>query len=114
MSLHADSQHSYCIIIFQELFFSCVNLLLCNYALSSSFRVFDSYFQQKLREEFKTLNGEDAIGSSDSDEDEQKAFQAKLARKFCLYHFCINIACNLSFCDGFNTFPHFSLSLRAN
>ncbi|GFS26357.1 PAX3- and PAX7-binding protein 1-like [Elysia marginata] len=35
---------------------------------------------KKLREEFKTLNGEDAIGSSDSDEDEKKGFQAKLAR----------------------------------
>ncbi|RUS81278.1 hypothetical protein EGW08_010952 [Elysia chlorotica] len=35
---------------------------------------------KKLREEFKTLNGEDAVGSSDSDEDENKGFQAKLAR----------------------------------
>lgn len=35
---------------------------------------------KKLREEFKTLNGEDAIGSSDSEEDEKKGFQAKLAR----------------------------------
>ncbi|GFO12653.1 pax3- and pax7-binding protein 1 [Plakobranchus ocellatus] len=35
---------------------------------------------RKLREEFKTLNGEDAIDSSGSDEDEKKAFKVKLAR----------------------------------